>query len=408
MKDKVIMGIKKVENLNLTLEEVGKDLQDAIMNNKKNKKILLSKYRYLEEKINEENKKIEELKRQQEEKEQEKIRKEQEEYEELEAEGERIRQEVIDRKNEELELLKNKCSKINEKLTKLEYNRESAIQRLNILSAKYTETEERFNNAKQSGSVEELISADEDLQEIKNQIEKADKELKKHNARLSMGILIKMVVNESQLKKMKEIIEDYNDMAEEYELEKVDVEEYTKKYTIDNQIRKVRKEAQRIYRMEEHKEDEDKLIIGLTNKGREKIGKEYKERMKEKKENSFLAKTGRVAKTGIKAIGKGIAIVGVGIATVAVSAGKFVGRNAKNLWDRIRYGANEGLSGANKVMISGATKLKEKLEKDESVYEERRNQLKENIKSDVDNEKAVKASEETVIVVEEAENVINK
>ncbi len=408
MKNKMIKGIKKVEGLNLKLERVGEDLRKAIINNSKKQKELLQEYKKIQQKIQSEEEKINDLKRAQEEKEKEIKRKEEEEYREIEQKEEEIKRDIVENKDEKLEKMVKKQEKIDDKLKKLEYDREYYIQTLNYLSVELPKAEERFSNAKNNGVVQELVEASEKLEHMKREKIEADKKLDKTNARLSMAMLIKIVLNDRSIEKIKKVIEKYNENAKEYGLEPVDLEQFVKERESFNQLKNIRKEQQGKYYKDKYmetlennlkegkakeangeniKDDNLERIKTLDDKQRKQIELESEQRLKDKRRNSFPVKT-------IKNIGKGIAKAAGTVVGATILTAKFVGKSAKKLWNKIRRGTNDGLTGVNKLMLDGTTKLREKLEKDAKIYDNRREKLIESMKAGVDENKAVENSNE--------------
>lgn len=389
MNNKIIKGTKKVEGLKLKLENVGKDLRKAIINDSKNQNELLNEYKKIQQEIRKEEEKIDELKRY-----------EYEYNEAIQEEKREKKRKIANEKDEKIAGFSKRQEKIDNKLRKLEYDREECLQKLNILNSDLAVMKEKFSNAKKNGDIQELIEADEKLRQMKQEKNETDKKLNKVNSRLSINMLIKIKLNDKNIKRIKDTIIRYNEKAEKYGLEIVNLEEFLKERETFNQLEKIRKEQQNKYYKNKYAETIKKsiseggiknnhleMIKQLKNKERGQIELESMQRIKDKKTNSFPIKT-------VKTVGKGIAKAAGTVVGVAILASKIVGKNAKKILQKIKRGANQGLTGANRMMLNGTTKLREKLENDAKTFENRREKLMGNIKTEIDENKAVENSEE--------------
>lgn len=404
MNNKIIKGTKKIEGLNLKLESIGKDLSDAIINESNKQKELLQKYKRMQQKIKSAERKLEDLKKTQQER-KEKIQPNGEEElkevqqrkeKKINKQNEKVRQNIIERRNKRLETITIKLENIDKKLEKLEYDREGCLQTLNVLNIELPKAEEKFANAKKTENVQELVDANNSLQHMKQKKVEEDKKLKKTNARLNMAMLIEMTLNDEMI----ETIKNYNEEAGKYGLKTIDIGETLNEQESFNHLKNIRKSQQTKYYKEKYVETIENNLNGenvgnnnleaikqLDDKQRREIELESQERVKEKRNKLLPIRA-------IKATGRGIAKAAGTVVGVTILVANAVGRNAKKLWQKIKEKTNKGLTGVNKLMLNGTTKLSEKLENDASVFEKRKEKLMSDIVSDVDESKAVKATEE--------------
>lgn len=415
MKSRNIKGIKKdVKDLRFKLQNIAEQLRENIDDDSKKTKKLLQEYKKIQEQIEMEEARIEEIKSIEEERKTEEARKREEErrkeetrikheeqllqemYDDIIREQQEVLEKIMFDKDNAIQEFENKQSKINQKIGSLEYTREECLQTLQSIQLKRSLLEQELEKAKEEDDIHKRIEIKQKMQELQGEEEKTDSKLEKVKARLAINMLIKASRDRVEIEKITKIIEEYNLNASEYGLEKIDIPEFVKSHQTEEQLFNIRKQNQTKYNNERiadtieinlNAEGENVKYKKLRDEEREEIEKESQNRVEDRRKNLLPIKI-------IRSTGNRIAKIAGTIVGSAILAGKTVVRGVQGLWQNIRKGTNKTLIGANQLMLKGTTKLREKLEEDAQTFEKRREKLTSNLKTSVDEEKAVQVRNE--------------